>query len=355
MTMKRFLTLSFFTLLIAVIIYILYQNKQKDKQQLEFANATISAFPVETLTVKSDSIYQTFKAYGFLEPYNSVYVVGEAKGVVNKVYKQEGDAVQRGDVIVKVNDDLIRANYEMIDQTYQSTKKELEKLQRLEEIGAVAGKDVQKLRLKLAQIEANRTTTKLNLENTAVKATIPGILNHLLIEEGKFLGPGKPVCQIIDMDKLKVEIQLTEKELNVLSKGDLVEIVIGSIDKRIQGTVEYISIASNPVGQYRVRVQIDNSERAISRLGLTVEVIASSLVAVGYVIPIEAVVKEPGGAYVYVVNDGLAIKKAIATGRSIEDKILIEEGLSDGDKVVVKGQGKLGHKSAVSILNEAAN
>ncbi|NYE56783.1 efflux RND transporter periplasmic adaptor subunit [Carboxydothermus ferrireducens] len=167
-------------------------------------------------------------------------VKAEIAGKVNNVFVKEGDEIKKGQLLVALDDSLLknqleaaRANLELARLKYEQVAG---KNQNLEE-QAKAG-------IKLAQTQVD--LAKIQLEKAKIYSPVSGTVLTTPVKPGEFVNPGTTVATIIDLDKIYVTYYIPEKYLNRIKLGDTVCVKNENLKMAPTGKVVYIS----PKGEF---------------------------------------------------------------------------------------------------------
>lgn len=207
---------------------------------------------------------------------------------------------------------------------------------------AVASRDSVSTQLEIA---------KSTLNDTSVKAPISGYISAKNISETNMVSAQSAPYTIVDMSKVTVEVNVSEKIINLIKVGEKVDVVIPTIgDKIISGVIKTISPSSDTTKTYPVVIEIENSASSI-KSGMFAEIhFVESEAKKAFVVPRNTVLENDKDKYVYVVEDGKAVKKVVSLGIDNGENIQILEGVGKGDKVVVNGQDYIIDGEEVRII-----
>jgi multidrug efflux pump subunit AcrA (membrane-fusion protein) len=166
------------------------------------------------------------------------------------------------------------------------------------------------------------------------------------LEEGSSVTAGQPLFEIVDLQNMRVEAQIEETDIPRIQVGQTADVYLDAYpDLTFSGEVVQVSVkaetgsAGNTI--FPVLVKLETTDIPL-RLGYnaTVDIKVLSKTNILY-IPITALLQENGIGYVYIVDDGKAYLKEIETGDRTEEWVEVVSGLSEGDRIVVEGVGKV--------------
>ncbi|MFP4016396.1 MAG: efflux RND transporter periplasmic adaptor subunit [Halanaerobiales bacterium] len=208
--------------------------------------------------------------------------------------------------------------------------------------------------------EANVTQAKAVLDqaekalaDSTVKSPINGIIANVNFEQGEIAPPGNPLFVIVNLDKVYIKADLTANILKNIKEGQ--EITSSLLDypgEYIKGVVDFLSPTLNPQTQaYTVRILSDSPAEFV-RAGMFVDLyIQIDSKEDTLVLPIDAVLDLDSNPFVYKVKDDQAEKVFVETGIVNHREVEIIEGISERDRVVIRGQKYLDDGDIVEVIN----
>lgn len=266
---------------------------------------------------------------------------------------EEGDPVTAGTVIVQLNDELLQAAYAQAKAKLEYDQRELERIARLDP-GAQAENELDNARAQRDISQAALNEVALNLERTTIEAPISGVLNELPLEIGELAAPGDVVAQIVVIDRVKVVVNVPERDIDYLRVGDTAEILVGPEQRTVvPGEITFISaMADRATNTTRVEITVDNHDRQlrsgrIVRARLTRRVLEDALM-----IPLEAVIPLERGYVVYVVQGEQAERREVELGLLRGSAVQVTDGLVAGDRLIVKGHRYVAPGQQVQVVTE---
>lgn len=205
-------------------------------------------------------------------------------------------------------------------------------------LSSLENEELREARLKVDQARTQLEQARLELEQTVLKAPFPGIISQISVGKGQHVSPGQEVCVIIpEAANTIVEAQVDEEFAGKIETGQ--EVVIRSTafpDTLFSGNVERVSPTIDPArGTFQVRFILDRfASELLPDLAVTAEIVTGSFGA-SLLIEQSLTFQDNGDVFVFVEESGYVRKRMIITddlGRSV---LLVKEGLSVGDKVLV--------------------
>jgi len=301
------------------------------------------AVAVEVARVAAGTIEDDIDAVGTLRSSESVVVRPEISGRIEQLNFTEGARVQKGQVIVALDDSVsaaelaqAKANLALAESSYNRTQ-ELEK----EKFVSATAKDQALNSLRVAQ--ANVQLAQARLAKTKIVAPFGGIIGIRQVSVGDYVKEGQDLVTLEDISALKVDFRLPEQLLAVLKPGQTVEVATDAIPgRKFAATLDAIDPLVDQNGRaVLLRARLKNTEGQL-RPGMFVRTrLIVSAREQALTVPEEALVPVGAEQFVFRVTDGKAQRVKVGTGVRRAGTVEIVSGLAAGDTVVTAGQIKL--------------
>lgn len=246
----------------------------------------------------------------------------------------------------KFNYDRAMSQVELAKQQYETAKANLELIEQKSHAESVETAQAQ-----LNQAKVSYDIAKNAVDNMSVKSPISGVVSAMNVKVGEYVSTAAPSFIIIDDSSYIIEVDVNEDVIGKIHIGDKVKVSIGSIsDGIMSGTITAAAPSADKAKQtFLVKITLDNPPSTIkggmfAQVQFIVDRAENCIL-----VPLASVIEEEGRKYVFIVNDDKAIKKEVVTGIFNDKEIQIIDGLTEGERVVVKGQDFLKDGSAVVI------
>ncbi len=402
--------------LIAVLLvgwggYTLFKNKkaidaasQKKEEQM--------VIPVLIETVKRQTISSDFSYIGTFMPNREVAIGAEGQGKLVKVMVKEGDYVKQGQVLAKIDDEMLRIKLQAEEAALETqkaalqtamnaqssaqngvetaqtmlnkSKKDLERFENLlkenattdiavqnAKIGVTQAENglnqaqmavkqaimgVEQARFGIKQAETQIASTNKMIEQTQLKAPVSGVLTSRMFDLGSMVGPGAPLGMVTDVSTLKLTVMIPEADILKFSEGQKVGVKTDIYsDKTFGGTVSLISVKSDNAHSYKMEIAVANSGDSPIKAGMYGRLTGETKGGVeGIFIPRNVLLGSIQEPKVFVVQGSKAVLKPIVLGVSSGDWLEVKEGLTEGEQLVTSGQINLDNGSPVTIQLQGA-
>ena len=189
------------------------------------------------------------------------------------------------------------------------------------------------------------------LENSQFLSPIDGQIVDLPIRVGQTISIGQKVAGIVDMRTLKIRTGVGENAIGTVYKGQIASITYKNFPDIINAKVTGVGYKPLPsIATYPVEIEIDNKElKLYPGMVVSGEILNYVNKNVIYIL-FNNIIKEYDHYYLYTVNeDNIVEKKEVTLGKQINEYIIIESGLTEGDRVIIEGYDKIQDRSRVIV------
>jgi len=295
------------------------------------------------------------QALGTANANESVEIRSRIPSLVDRVAFEEGELVTKGDLLVELESKEIIAGLALAEASLSESRSLYDRNQSLSASQAISASNLDQLLAEVKVNEAQVEAARARLANSRILAPFSGRIGLRRVSPGSFVNNTTVITTLDDVSTIKLDFSVPETFITVVEDG--MTIIAKSVvypGRVFEGKVASIDTRLDPVSRaVQVRAIIPNDDGAIKPgMFMTIDLQRSRgdvLVA-----PEQAIVPEGSVQYVFVVNDGVAEKRAVTLGRRIPGFVVISDGLSAGETVVTEGTGKIREGSAVESLNSAS-
>lgn len=333
------------------IVAILINNKSKIEAKSKIETNVVHYVSVEQ--AKVTAINRNLSFVGTFAASKDIMVLSETQGKVTKVYMNVGDYKPAGGLLAEVEDDLKRAAFKTAEANYDKAKRDYDRFQKLYEQNSATESQLDNARFAYITAESQYIVAKKQLADTRITTPISGTITMKNIEVGTMLQNNMPVANIIDISGLKLRVNVSEKEIVKLKKGDIAKVtsdVYSGIELR--GVIESIGDKGDEAHTYPVEISVTNNPKYRLKAGMFGRVAFNGTsTGEALTIPRSAVLGSVRDAYVYVVENGQAKKRSITTGEETGTRVTVVLGLIEGETVITAGQSTLQENAKVRIVN----
>ncbi|MEI6683613.1 MAG: efflux RND transporter periplasmic adaptor subunit [Bacteroidota bacterium] len=351
--MKRILTISLIILLLAggcTVILLFNKKKIDEKSKLE---GNLETIPVYIQQIRMSSLGGTLEVSGSFSAIHELNLQSEGQGKVVSLNVSIGDYVEAGQVIARLDDELLLSQLSLAIAALDKARSDLEKYEGMLKADAISSQQVEDEKLAVRKAETDAATVKKQLEYTTIKAPIQGVITKRFIEKGSLLMPATPVVEIVDISRLKFIANMAESDIVQVHRGEpvvLTSAIIPGIS--YQGTVVAVGVKSDESRRFPVEIELANDPLHQVRAGMFGTAhFGSAAAAEALIIPRNAIVGSIKSPRVYVVENDRSILREIRIGSANDHEVEVLGGLKPGERVVTSGQINLDNNVRVKVVN----
>ena len=350
--MKKTIGILTGILLVAGMVLLLVGNKKKANEQTQLAAQAGNNEYVTTTKVLRNNLDRKFSSNGVAQANSELNFMSEISGRVVEIYVDKGSKVRMGTPLLKIDSELVEADYKAALASYEALCKDEERFTRSNEAGGVTSQQLDNIRTQLVAAESRLTASRWKLDNAVVKAPIGGTINNRFVERGALIAPSAPLFEIVDDSRLKVTCNVPGSKIGLIAAGQRVTAVSSdAAGKEFTGVIRSIGVKTDRGLNYPVEVMLD--QHPDLRAGMYMKVHFDSLEGqTGLLIPRKAVVGSVLSANVYLAVNGVAVRRDVKLGDMFGDMIEIVDGLEEGDEIIVSGLMNVSDGSVITIVKD---
>ncbi len=354
------------TILSLTFLFISCGNDKKETAN----NEPVIAVQVSRINNDNNSPFVT--ASGKIEAENSANLSTRMMGYVTKVHVKVGQKVGAGQLLVSINNTDLHAKKAQVDASilqataaFNNTKKDYDRFVNLYAQQSASQKELDDMTARYEMAKATlegarqmRNEVMAQFSYSNITAPFSGEITNTFVKEGDMANPGMPLVSIEGASRMQVTAMVSESDINSITSGMSVKVIIKSLNKEVAGKVSEVSgSAKNTGGQYLVKVNLTQTDKSILS-GMFVNVqfpVAntkeSTTTAYDKVmVPESALVKQGQLTGIYTVGNGnTAILRWLRIGKSFGNQVEVLSGLSSKENYIVSAEGKLFNGAKISV------
>lgn len=308
--------------------------------------------PVRVMPIERQDLTESFTLPASLEAWEDLTLGAEIAGPVEQISCREGERVEKGSVLLSIDAENLRSLVRRDRENVTVLERKLERYQKLTSQGLVSRQEIDDLENALTAARSALTTSELQLDKSRLTAPVSGIVERIYVDRGEYVDPGMAMLRLVQVDRLKAIADVPEKDVGYLRVGQQVAIdpatIEGDAAESLIGEIAAIGFAADEVTRtYRTKIVVVNP--GFLRAGMIVRArfVRRQLEQV-IVVPLYAVMDREGQKIVFIAEDGVARLRQVSLGRTIGQKVLVREGLEDGQQLIIRGQQLLSDGTEIS-------
>jgi len=315
-------------------------QKKQDKATLA---ASTESLRVEVKTVVLEKFEHFFAVNGALEAIQDAFISAETSGQIQVIHVQEGQRVLKGDLLVMLNSDITRNAVAEVNNALELARTVFRKRQELwdKKIGA----EIQYLEAKTSKesLENRLASLQAQLALAQVKAPFSGIVDKIFKKAGELAVPGLQLMQLVNLNRMRVNAEVSETYLGKIQKGDRIEVTFPtypglSLETAISRIGQVVSAKNRTV---LVQAELENRREQMKPNMMATLRCRDFYAPAALVVPAILVKNDLEGTYLYIVereNDREVARKVyVTTGLTEGNRTMVVAGLAAGQKVIVSG------------------
>lgn len=304
---------------------------------------------VSVATVVAQDVPQTSVYTSSVEPYVKNNIAPQTAMRIEKINVEVGDFVKEGQIVAEMD----KIQLQQAELQLKNNEIEYERLKGLYEAGGLSKSDLDAIEL---SYKVSKTSYENLLENTILRSPVAGVITARNYDKGDMYSMSSPLYVVQQITPVKLLVGISEVDYTKVKKGDTVEISLDAFPGRVfKGQVSRLYPTIDPATHtFMVEIVVPNKDRTL-RPGMFARVTVQFGVNHNPVIPDIAVVKQTGSGerFVYVLNaDNTVTYRKVVLGRRFGNEYEVIDGVSAGDKVVIRGQIRLKDGVKVQISEE---
>ncbi|MCR4941626.1 MAG: efflux RND transporter periplasmic adaptor subunit [Campylobacter sp.] len=338
------------------------KEKGDSKQKMGMGGA----LPVDIFVAKKGDGEMSFEYPARIQSQQDVVLVPKVSGTLLKQNFKPGDKVKAGDVLFMIDPDTYEAAYEVAkanilqaNATLKNAKHEADRVNKLYVQKAVSQKDydnaianLEGATANLASANANAKTAKLNLDYTKITAPFDGIVSENLVDVGTHviatstklvrltkLNPIDARFYIADIDSMTMNQNLQDSTWSQVGT----QAILTLNSKEFQGKINFIdSSVDTSTGRVLAKAEFANENGELlpgsfARISMNGFVQKDAII-----VPLIAILQDTVSPYVYIIEDGKAMKKAVKISYQNMTHAYISQGINENDQIIINNFKKIG-------------
>jgi membrane fusion protein (multidrug efflux system) len=300
---------------------------------------------------------QEFKRYielqGTIDAKNSVLVTPKTPGAITAMHVKEGDYVQVGSLIAKIDDSILRESIEELKTQLVLVNTLYEKQKALWD--QKIGTEIQYIQAKNNKeaLEKKLTTLNTQASQSSIVSPIAGTVDLVNVKVGEMAQPGMGVVRVVNLNNLKVIAKIADSYVATVKKGDDVIVKFPDLSREYSAKISFVSTTVDPLSRtFTIEANLPTAKDLKPNMMAQVQVNDATRKD-ALVVDQNYVQNTEKGKVVFVVatrgNEKVAVAKVVETGLSYNGKIEILSGLTAGDLLITQGYQEVVDGQSISF------
>ena len=320
--------------------------------------ATTQAGPppsqVIALEAKAKPVSETLSLVGTMTANEMVELSAETDGVVQEILFEEGQKVEKGQLLIRLDDTKFAAGLAETEANFKLSQANYDRSIQLFKDKLISQQEADQASATFEFTRATLNLKKRQLKDARICAPFSGVMGARNVSPGAIISTfvRLPLTTLVDLDPLKVEVNVPERFLGQLKIGQTLEIKVAAYsDKLFKGEVYFIAPFVDPATRTAlVKARIANHDFVLkpgmfANLDLTLQIRQQALV-----IPEVALMMNGDHASIFVVDKEMRAQlRPVTPGMRLAGQVEIVKGLQAGDLVIVEGLQKVAPGAPVKL------
>ena len=315
----------------------------------------VIAVPVEVADLVNGTISSNYSTTAVLEAKEEAFVVPRASGIIEEIFVEEGDYVEKGQVLAQIEPQRYHLNLDRAKADLVGLEKELAKINKVYNKKLVSDDTYDKITAQYQSANATLSLAKLDLKEATIVAPIAGFIAERNAKVGNLTESFQRarMFHIVQQKELYGIVYLPEKELSRIHKEQKATLELTAFgDRQVSAFVERISpVIDAKTGTFKVTLRVPNESNRL-KAGMFAQVeLNYDTHQNATLLPRKALLTIDDKKNVFIIKDGTAQKVAVSVGFQEGEYVEILQGLLGDEQVVITGHHNLRDKAPVEIVN----
>ena len=310
--------------------------------------------PVKVMTIALSDYSYSKNYVGTVEESSAVSLSFSTMGTVERVFVSEGEKVSKGQLLAALNNNSAQNAYDVAKSTLYQAQDAYNRLKPMHDKGSITDVKFVDVETGLEKAKSMEAIAKKNVEDCKLYAPISGVIAKRSIEEGVNVMPSLSAFKLVSINEVNINVSVPENEIGSIQTGQQAKITVPAVDNsEYKGVVDKKGVEANPVSHtYSLKIKTANPKLELMP-GMVCKVFLQDDKDNSnrqIIIPNKCVQISPDNKPFVWLADGNTAKRRFVTVGSLSDYgIIIENGLSEGDKLIVEGFDKISEGMQISI------
>lgn len=349
MKLKTILITLFVLILIGLIGYRITTNTAASGNNNNKADKKPPTM-VDAIVLSEKDFSNVISLSGSIEANENVEIRSEVSGIVEQIYFTEGTNVNKGQVLLKVNDIELRAQLSQATTKQNLASENERRAKLLLQKEAISQEEYDIASAEFRSLKAQSQLIQAQIAKTSIRAPFSGKIGLRNISPGTYVTPSTLITKLVSSNQVKITFSIPEKYATGVENNTTVNITMPnsseSFSAKIYAIDPEIEIATRTL---KVRAIADNpANKLIAGTFATVELPLKNIKN-AILVPTEAVIPIQNGKVVYIASNGKAKEVKIETLTRTDKDVVVTSGVKAGDTLVVSGVMAIKNDSDIQI------
>jgi len=310
--------------------------------------------PVKVMNIDFSDNSNSRNYVGTVEESSAVSVSFSGMGTVERVLVSEGERVRKGQLLAVLNSSTAQNAYDVAKSTLHQAQDAYNRLKPLHEKGSLTDIKLIEVETGLQQAKSMEAISKKNVEDCNLYAPMNGVIAKRSVEEGVNMIPGLSAFKLVSIDEVNINVSIPENEIGSIKVGQSSTITVPALNNcEYKGTVDKKGVEANPISRtYTLKIKVGNPKSELMPGMVCKLFLQNDDKDRKIVIPNKSVqISSDNRQFVWLADGDTARRRFITVGSLSDYGIVVESGLSEGDRLIIEGCNKISEGMKISIQN----
>ncbi len=328
----------YIVLILAISAGIWFGIKDSSIPDISKNKRLLSPIASTYIIVKDTILTRLLHVSGSLLPQDEIAIAPEISGRIKRLFINEGSFVQKGSVLVKLEDAELQAQLSkvkaLIDLAEINAKREKELLKG----GGTSAELLERADNTVLTLQSDFQILKAAIAKTEIKAPFSGTIGLKELSEGSFVSPGAKISHLVNSSPIRIECSIPERYTPLVKKNMKIQFHVYGNEQSFEARISAINPMIDPISRTTKIIALYSNKKGECKPGAFADIeIPLSVEEKAIMIPNEAIVPDIRGLRVFLLQQGKAKPKPIEAGMRTASSLEIIKGLNIGDTVLVAG------------------
>ena len=323
---------------------------------------TVKKLPlITTFTAKSTVFNHFLEVQGNVKTKQNILIYPEMPGILKSVFVKEGQRVNKGQLLAKIDDGGLSNQVAQLEATTQLAKTTFERQKRLWE--QKIGSEIQFLQAKTSYESQKNSLKQLKSQQSKsdIRAPFSGTIDDVMKEPGTVIAPGQgsEVFRIVNLNNMYIEAEVPERYIASITKNKVVKVNFPVLGTTAESKIRQVGSFINPNNRsFKIEVPVSNKSGNV-KPNLTAKLQINDYTDTDAILIPQSIISEnaSGDQYIYIIknknsnNEAIAERLIIKTGKTQGNYIEVLENLSAGTEIIKEGARSVNNGQTVKVIN----
>ena len=293
----------------------------------------------------------TYSGNAEIKPVDEVPYTASSSGTLKIINFKNGDYVQKGQLILAIDDQQTRSNQMSASSEYSIAKVEYDKMRMLYEKRLVTETDYFAAKSRYDSATANLAATNDSVNRTIIRADVSGVISGMNLKQYQEIRVEDTLFTLVSEDTMELEIGVPANMISMIHIGSQAKVKVSEINKEVEAFVSEVSPAADPVTrQFLIKVRIPNPGHELKKgmYGVANVDLGSTQ---GLVVPQSSIVIKGINKVIFINDNGVAKQVKVNIVNQNDESAVVEgEGLTTGVQYLIDGQTTIENGEKIRVV-----